>query len=106
VETVATPAIEPLSIEAIQAEPQHIAPVVEVPVAIKPARSKRPSGVLQHVRFASAEMTLPPQVPELPVQAIDYPPFERKAVVVSGRIASVKALRNSASAPAALPQSH
>ena len=91
-------AIEP------QPEPMEaVAPVVQAQVeAAKPRKAHR-NGVLSQVHFAQAEMALPAPAPELPVQAIDYPPFERQPAQVSGRKASIKDLRSIASAPAWRP---
>lgn len=93
--------IEPVAIEQSPTQPKAgvAEPVIHPVTARKMAKSRR-SGVLNQVRFAQAEMALPTPAPEMVTERVDYPPFERQTVQVSGRKASVKELRSTASAPA------
>ncbi|MBP8771738.1 MAG: ribonuclease E [Aeromonadaceae bacterium] len=96
--------IEPVAIEQSQpTQPAGVAEPVIPPVTARKMAKSRRSGVLNQVRFAQAEMTLPAPAPEMVTEKVDYPPFERQTVQVSGRKASVKELRSTASAPAGRP---
>ena len=88
--------------EPVHSEPATAVKPVEV-VVTKPSKARRRSGIVSNVHFAQAEMTLPPSAPELPVKHVEYPPFERQAVQVSGRKASITDLRSVASAPMTRP---
>ncbi|MFB0954564.1 MAG: hypothetical protein QMB70_08815, partial [Aeromonadaceae bacterium] len=78
-------------------------PVVAPTTATRKTTKSRRSGVLNQVRFVQADMALPAPAPEMVTPKVDYPPFERQAVQVSGRKASVKELRSTAAAPAGRP---
>ena len=88
--------------EPVHSEPATAVKPVEV-VVTKPSKVRRRSGIVSNVHFAQAEMTLPPSAPELPAKHVEYPPFERQAVQVSGRKASITDLRSVASAPMTRP---
>ncbi|GAB3239167.1 ribonuclease E [Pseudaeromonas pectinilytica] len=88
--------------EPVHSEPATAVKPVEV-VVTKPSKARRRSGIVSNVHFAQAEMTLPPSAPELPAKHVEYPPFERQAVQVSGRKASITDLRSVASAPMTRP---
>lgn len=88
--------------EPVHSEPATAVKPVEV-VMTKPSKARRRSGIVSNVHFAQAEMTLPPSAPELPAKHVEYPPFERQTVHVSGRKASVTDLRSVASAPMTRP---
>src|SRR5574344_716534 len=102
--------VEPVAAESqliVESQPTHpveaTEPVVAPTTATRKTTKSRRSGVLSQVRFVQAEMALPAPAPEMVTPKVDYPPFERQAVQVSGRKASVKELRSTAAAPAGRP---
>lgn len=101
--------VEPVAVESqpiVESQPTQTVAVVEpvvAPATPRKTTKSRRSGVLSQVRFVQAEMALPAPAPEVVATKVDYPPFERQTVQVSGRKASVKELRSTASAPAGRP---
>lgn len=101
--------VEPVAVESqpiVESQPPQTVAVVEpvvAPATPRKTTKSRRSGVLSQVRFVQAEMALPAPAPEVVATKVDYPPFERQTVQVSGRKASVKELRSTASAPAGRP---
>ena len=102
--------VEPVAAESqliVESQPAQpvvaTEPVVAPTTATRKTTKSRRSGVLDQVRFVQADMALPAPAPEMVTPKVDYPPFERQAVQVSGRKASVKELRSTAAAPAGRP---
>ena len=108
---IATPVVEaaPAVIETsvVDAAPVNqvalAQPVEPQTKAAKSVKSRR-RGVVSQVKFVQAAMALPAQVPQMVTPVVEYPAYERPAVHVSGRKASVKDLRSTASAPAGHPK--
>ncbi|GAA3529479.1 ribonuclease E [Zobellella aerophila] len=106
------PAVEQPAAQAVseeQAAQPEPSPVVDASSPAHPAHevikvSHPQSGLYQAARKASAPMTKPPAAPELPKVHVDYPPLERKPLLISGRHAGSAAARNKASAPMSKPQ--
>ena len=95
---LATPAVEAAPVSQVAAQP--VEPQAK---ATKPVKARR-RGVVSQVTFVEAAMALPAPAPMMVTPAVEYPPYERQAVHVSGRKASVKELRSTASAPAGHPK--
>ncbi|WP_116473106.1 ribonuclease E [Zobellella maritima] len=101
------PAAEQPATAVEQPEPT---PVVVASAPAHPAHevikvSHPRSGLYQAARKASAPMTKPPAAPEQPRVHVEYPPLERKPLLVSGRHAGTAAALNKASAPMTKPES-
>ena len=107
---VTTPVVEAapavLVTSAVDAAPVSQAaaqPVEPQAKAVKPVKARR-RGVVSQVKFVQAAMALPAPAPQMVTPVVEYPAYERQAVHVSGRKASVKDLRSTASAPAGHPK--